>query len=90
MVWGLRNMSLLILNKKKNLILFLDGFWLFLGPPSPFRGKGVSYQAREEGMDKRLWGLSPVFIFFPILPVIWFRGRQVGFEKGQDLRAVVG
>lgn len=56
-VWGLRNMSLLILSnkKKKKSHSPLDGFWLFLAP--------ISREGRE-GTGGRL---SPVFVFLLVL-----------------------
>lgn len=31
--------------------------------------------------------LTPVFSFLPILILTWFRGGEVGIERGQDLTA---
>lgn len=53
MVWGLRNMSLLIFNKESH--SFLDGVRLYLGPLRLCRGR-EPYQARREGRGKRLLG----------------------------------
>lgn len=53
MVWGLRNMSLLIFNKESH--SFLDGVRLFLGPLRLRQGR-ESYQARREGRGEKLLG----------------------------------
>lgn len=44
----------------------MNGFWLFLRRLRPFWGNGV-IPDRERGYRGEVVGLSPVFVFFPIL-----------------------
>lgn len=82
MVWGLRNMSLLIFNKESH--SFLDGVRLYLGPLC-LHGGGSHTRQGGRAEAKGCWAEPCLHFCLHPLSVTWFRRGQAGIKKGQSL-----